>query len=217
MTNRNEREAKVMNKKWVMVLVSYTRWIVAVVGFACVSAGAADAQQAPALTPQFEVSGTYSYIRANAANSDGGYNLNGGSASFAYNFNDRFALVADGGIYRFGGLPSGLDSTMYTYLFGPRFTFRKLRFRKLSRLTPFTQVLLGGGRLNASASGISAGENGFSMAIGGGLDFPIRRRFSIRLIQAEYLLTRFDRVTGESATQNDVRISAGLVFRFGSK
>jgi hypothetical protein len=201
-----------MNKKCVMVLGCYARWIVGVVGFACVSLGAADAQQAPALTPQFEVSGTYSYVRANAANSGGGYNLNGGSASFTYNFSERFAVVADGGIYRFGGLPSGIDSTMYTYLFGPRYNFRKV-----SRVTPFAEVLLGGGRLNASSGGISAGENGFSMAIGGGLDWPLRHRFSIRLIEADYLLTRFDRVTGTSATQNDVRISAGLVFRFGSK
>jgi hypothetical protein len=201
-----------MNKKCVMVLGSYARWIVGVVGFACVSLGAVDAQQAPALTPQFEVSGTYSYVRANAANSGGGYNLNGGSASFTYNFSDRFAVVADGGIYRFGGLPSGIDSTMYTYLFGPRYNFRKV-----SRVTPFAEALLGGGRLNASSGGISAGENGFSMAIGGGLDWPLRHRFSIRLIEADYLLTRFDRVTGTSATQNDVRISAGLVFRFGSK
>jgi hypothetical protein len=212
MTSRNEGEAKVMNKKWVMVLGSYARRIVAIVGFACVSAGAAVAQHAPALTAQFEASGTYSYVRANAANSGGGYNLNGGSASFAYNFSDRFALVADGGIYRFGGLPSGIDSTMDTYLFGPRYTFRKV-----SRLTPFAEALLGGGRLNASSGGISAGENGFSMAIGGGLDWPLRRRFSIRLVEADYLLTRFDRVTGASATQNNVRISAGLVFRFGSK
>jgi len=212
MANRNEREAKVMNKNCVMVLGLCARWIVAAVGVAWVFLGVAYAQQAPALTPQFEVSGTYSYVRANAANSGGGYNLNGGSASFAYNFSDRVALVADGGIYRFGGLPSGLDSTMYTYLFGPRFTFRKV-----SRVTPFVQALLGGSRLNASAGGISAGENAFSMAIGGGVDLPLRRRFSIRLIQAEYLLTRFDRVTGASATQNDVRISTGLVFRFGSK
>ena len=47
------------------------------------------------------------------------------------------------------------------------------------------------------AGGISAGENGFSMAMGGGLDWPIRRRFSIRLIQAEYLLTRFDRLAAK--------------------
>jgi hypothetical protein len=212
MANQSGREAKVMNKKCVMVLGLCRRWIVAAVGVAGVFLAVADAQQAPALTPQFEVSGTYSYVRANAANSGGGYNLNGGSASFAYNFSDRLALVADGGIYRFGGLPPGFDSTLYTYLFGPRFTFRKLR-----RVTPFAQVLLGGSRLNASSGGLSAGENAFSMAMGGGIDWPLRRRFSIRLIQAEYLLTRFDRVTGSSATQNDVRISTGLVFRFGSK
>jgi hypothetical protein len=212
MANRNGREAKVMNKKCVIVLGSCRRWFLRAVGVAWVFLGVADAQQAPALTPQFEVSGTYSYVRANAANSGGGYNLNGGSASFAYNFSDRVAIVADGGIYRFGGLPSGFDSTMYTYLFGPRFTFRKVR-----RVTPFVQGLLGGGRLNASSGGISAGENAFSMAIGGGVDWPLRGRFSIRLIEAEYLLTRFDSVTGASATQNDVRISTGLVFRFGSK
>jgi Outer membrane protein beta-barrel domain len=210
MANRNGREAKIMNMKCVMAW--YARWIVAAVGIAGLFAGVADAQQASAQTPQFEVSGTYSYVRANAANSDGGYNLNGGSASFAYNFSDRVAVVADGGIYRFGGLPAGLDSTMYTYLFGPRFTFRKVR-----RVTPFLQVLLGGGRLNASSSGTTAGENAFSMALGGGIDLPFRHRFSFRVIQAEYLLTRFDRVTGASATQNDVRLSTGLVFRFGSK
>jgi hypothetical protein len=212
MTNRNEREAKVMNKKCGMALSCYARWFAAVVALACVSAGAAHAQQASGSTPQFEVSGAYSYVHASAANSGGSYNLNGGSASLAYNFSDRIGAVADVGAYRFSGLPSGLDSTMYTYLFGPRFTFRKV-----SGLTPFAQVLLGGGRLNASSGGLSAGENGFSMAMGGGLDLPFRRRFALRIIQAEYLLTRFDRVTGASATQNDVRVSAGLVIRFGSR
>jgi hypothetical protein len=202
----------VMNKKSIGVQGCYARWISAIVVLACAFAGTARAQQASGLTPQFEVSGEYSYIRANAANSGGGYNLNGGSASLAYNFSDRLAVVGDVGAYRFGGLPSGLTSTMYTYLFGPRYTFRKL-----TRVTPFAQVLLGGGRLNASSGGLNAGENGFSMAIGGGLDLPLRRRFSVRLIQAEYLLTRFDSTSGASATQNDVRISAGLVFRFGSK
>ncbi len=188
--------------------------MIAIVGLALVSifAGGARAQQASGLTPQFEVSGAYSYVRANAANSGGSFNLNGGSASFAYNFSDRVGIVADGGLYRFGGLPSGLDSTMYTYLFGPRFTLRKV-----SHFTPFAQVLLGGGRLNASSGGVSAGENAFALAMGGGVDLPVSHRFSIRLIQADYLLTRFDGVIGASATQNNVRVSAGIVFRFGSK
>jgi hypothetical protein len=211
MTNRIEREAKVMNRKCRMMPGSFARWIVVVILMSVFAAGA-HGQQASGLIPQFEVSGAYSYVRANGGDPGAGYNLNGGSASFAYNFSDRISLVADGGIYRFSGLPAGLDSTMYTYLFGPRLTFRKV-----SHFTPFAQVLLGGGRLNASSGGINAGENGFSMAIGGGIDVPFRHRFSIRVIQAEYLLTRFDDVTGAAATQNNVRVSAGIVFRFGSK
>lgn len=201
-----------MNKKAAKVMSCVVRWFAAIAGLTFFMVGATRAQQPSATIPQFEVFGAYSYIRANAANSDGGFNLNGGSGSFAYNVSDSFSVVGDFGGYRFTGLPSGLSSTMYTYLFGPQYSFRKV-----SRFTPFAHVLLGAGRLNASAGGLNAGENGFAMAIGGGIDVPLRRRFAIRIIQAEYLLTRFDSVNGASATQNDVRISAGLVFRFGSK
>ena len=200
----------ILTKRLGMVLNSCARWTAAVLGVACVFAIPTRAQQASA--PQFEVAGGYSYIRANAANNGGGFNLNGGSASVAYNFSDHFSAVADVGGYHFSGLPAGLDSTMYTYLFGPRYTFHKI-----NRFSPFVHVLLGVGRVNASSGGISGGENGFAMAMGGGLDLPLERRISIRLIQAEYLFTRFDRVTGAAATQNDARISAGVVFRFGSR
>jgi outer membrane protein OmpA-like peptidoglycan-associated protein len=44
----------------------------------------------------------------------------------------------------------------------------------------------------------------------------VRRHFAIRLIQAEYLMTRFqDYSTGSTASQNDMRLSAGIVFLFG--
>ena len=187
-------------------------WFAAVAGLLCGFAGTARAQQSAVSAPQFEISGTYSYLRANAANSGGGFNLHGGSGSFTYHFSNRFSAIADVGVYRFSGLPAGLDSTMYTYLFGPRISFQSFK-----RMTPFAQVLVGGGRLNASAGGVEAGENGFAMAMGGGLDVPFGRHFAFRLVQADYLLTRFDRVDGSSATQNDLRISTGLVFRFGGK
>jgi opacity protein-like surface antigen len=186
--------------------------LLAVAGFLCTLASTASAQSASGTTPQFEVSGAYSFVRANSAGSGGGFNLNGGSGSLVYNFSDRFAVVADAGAYRFWGLPSGLNSTMYTYLFGPRFSFRKS-----GRFTPFAQGLIGGGRLNASSLGVDAGENGFAMALGGGLDISCGRHLAIRVAEVDYLLTRFDSVSGSSATQNNVRVSAGLVFRFGSR
>jgi uncharacterized hydantoinase/oxoprolinase family protein len=47
------------------------------------------------------------------------------------------------------------------------------------------------------------------MALGGGLDWNATPHIGVRLIQAEYLMTQFG-----STTQNGVRISAGVVFRF---
>jgi hypothetical protein len=198
-----------MNKRSTL-LDCRLRWVAALIGLMCVLAGISFAQQSSAPTPEVEISGTYSYLRANAADSGGGFNLNGGSGSAAYILKRHFSIVADFGAYRFSGLPSGLESTMYTYLFGPRYSFRKV-----GHFDPFAQLLLGGGRLNASTSGVSAGENGFALAVGGGLDAPLRHHFAIRIVQAEYLLTKFSRTSGTSATQNSARISAGITFRFG--
>jgi hypothetical protein len=60
-------------------------------------------------------------------------------------------------------------------------------------------------------------QNASAMAAGGGLDIPFGRHLAIRALQAEYLLTRFDRSDGSSATQNNLRVSAGIVFCFGSR
>jgi len=107
----------------------------------------------------------------------------------------------------------------YTYLFGPR-----LSFRKNDRFTPFAQVLFGGVHASAvTLSGCTDGncnflpaENKFAMTAGGGLDLKVHHHLAIRIIQAEYLMTSFeDHSTGQSARQNDMRLSAGIVFRFG--
>ncbi len=61
-------------------------------------------------------------------------------------------------------------------------------------------------------------ENTFAMTAGGGLDLRVHRHFAIRVIQAEYLMTRFTSyTTGTTGTQNDMRLSSGIVFRFGRR
>ena len=184
-------------------------------------------------TPKIEWFLGYSYLRAVPTLSEGNRMmwLNGGSTSLAYNFNRYLGLVADFGGYddsqiRLNGSGTTASTvvnssgTAYTYLFGPRLSFRSQR-----RITPFAQVLFGG--IHASDVTLSAGcagsgctvlpvENKFAMTAGGGLDFRIHRRFSIRILQAEYLMTRFENSnTGAGATQNDMRLSSGIVFRFG--
>jgi outer membrane protein OmpA-like peptidoglycan-associated protein len=59
-------------------------------------------------------------------------------------------------------------------------------------------------------------QNTFAWTGGGGVDVRVSRHFAIRLVQAEYLMTRFqDYSTGTTATQNDMRLSSGIVFRLG--
>jgi hypothetical protein len=163
-------------------------------------------------------------------------NMNGGSASVAYNFNRWIGLVADVGGYDDSQLvltgtganqPLTVNSSgkAYTYLFGPR-----LSFRNTTRFTPFAQILVGG--IHASevdASGCIGtpdcialpAQEAFAAAAGGGLDFRLSRHFTLRPVQAEYLMTRFAVVgygsPGTAATQNDLRLSSGIVLAFGGK
>jgi opacity protein-like surface antigen len=94
------------------------------------------------------------------------------------------------------------------YLFGPRVTYRSY-----GRLAPFAHVLFGGERFTASATGLgSASSNSFALALGGGADYNLRGHFAIRLIQVEYLYTNFGGVR-----QNNARIEAGIVYRWGGR
>ena len=186
-------------------------------------------------TPKVELFLGYSYLRAvpNLAAGNRLVWLNGGSTSVAFNLNRYLGVVGDFGGFddtqlRLGGT-AGIASavvdssgTVFTYLLGPR-----LSYRNSSRVTPFAQLLFGA--IHASDVTISSStgctgagctpllsETSFAMTAGGGVDLRIHHHLAIRLIQAEYLMTRFDSLTsGTSASQNDVRLSSGIVFRFG--
>ncbi|HXQ26625.1 MAG TPA: outer membrane beta-barrel protein [Candidatus Acidoferrales bacterium] len=181
------------------------RWAL-LCGVMLLFAGVASAQE----SPKAEVFGGYSYARLSANGL--GVNLNGGSASVSYNPNAWLGLVGDFGGYH-GGANFG-NGNVYTYLFGPKVAFRR------GPITPFVQTLFGGA--HASVSGgcvgarvrpqvgcISASENSFATTLGGGLDWNATPHLGVRLIQAEYFMTRF-----ASTTENGARISAGVVFRW---
>jgi opacity protein-like surface antigen len=180
--------------------------------------------------PRAELFLGYSYLRSVPMPSSGNrlVRLNGGSTSIAFNLNRYFGLVGD-----FGGFddtkiqitgtganpPSAVNAsgTAYTYMAGPRLSYRH-------RVTPFAQALFGG--VHASQVTLSnctgslctplQAENAFAMTAGGGIDLRIQRHVAIRLVQAEYLMTRFGSpTTGIRESQNDIRLSSGLVFGFG--
>ncbi|HET9177136.1 MAG TPA: outer membrane beta-barrel protein [Terriglobia bacterium] len=95
----------------------------------------------------------------------------------------------------------------FTQLYGPRFTLA------LPKVHPYVHALFGtvNGEATAPFTGAGLTEKAFGMAFGGGLNVKATGRIWVRLIQVDYLRAQFT-----NNAQNDMRISAGLVFRFGN-
>jgi hypothetical protein len=170
-------------------------------------AAGAFAQQTPAI-PVAEVGFDYSFFHIHSSLNAPGVNENGGGGYFEYNLNRTIGLVGDIGAYN----SSAVGQTTVTYLFGPRLNWRKGRF------TPYTQFLVGGAHGSSNTAQVTTGQNAFAAAFGGGLDIALTHRISLKPVQVEYLIAELPGFTGGAANvQNNLRISAGVVLRFGEK
>jgi outer membrane immunogenic protein len=188
---------------------------------AAVSAAQAFAQAVPRTDRPFraELALDYTFLHSNAPPGGCGcFNLNGGSATFAWPIRaGSFDLVGDVTIAHAGMVStSGDNLTLGTFTVGGRYLPRLSH----SSLQPFGQVLLGlahssGTLVQGSNPGAANAGTAFAGNFGGGLELRVTPRFSIRLVEADYLLTNFD--NGSNNHQNNLRINAGLVVRFGEK
>jgi opacity protein-like surface antigen len=183
--------------------------------------------------PRMETFLGYTFARANSSADIPAFDLYGGSAQFAYNFNRWIGAVVDAGAVHNGHIQrTNVDSTLTNFLAGPRLTVRRW-----SRITPYFQTLFGGAYESTSAavilgalgpvvqSEIPVGSNlrairqetRFAMTAGGGLDIKINKNVSFRPIQLEYFQTRLRHFPfGNDNSQNNLRYSAGVNFTFGS-
>ena len=135
-----------------------------------------------------------------------GANQYGGVGQFAYYPTSWFGVVGEFSGSTLGPSAGALTTanTLYTYMGGPRVAFRH------GPIQPYVQALFGGATVNTSTQGFPpANNNGFALAVGGGLDLKIHRHIAFRLIQADYFYTHFG-----GGTQNNFRFSTGIVFRF---
>ena len=188
--------------------------------------------------PKVEVFGGYSYGNFGGAAFGGSRtNSNGWNASVAVNANRWVGLVTD-----FAGHYEDFHSSVplqplpcippacsietrgtnkyHNILFGPQFTLRR------EKISPFAHFLFGVVHVNQSGTTtipfppplppqpipltfhFSESTNNLAVAAGGGADFRLSERIAWR-VQADYLVTQIS-----SRTQNDLRLSTGLVFRF---
>jgi len=143
-------------------------------------------------------------------------NLNGWEFSGQYKFLPFLGVVAD-----FNGNYGTLDNEgarIHSFLFGPQVSLP-------ARVSPFAHALFGVAKesqdpiplppacpvgIPACGTFFSLGpDHSFASAVGAGIDIKAIPFLSIRLVQVDYLRTQL-----HGATQNQPRISAGVVFHF---
>lgn len=184
-------------------------------------------------TPRIEWFMGYSFWRAmpTASSNRMGY-LHGGSTSVAFNFNRYVGVVGD-----FGGFDNSrltllsptvsrtadANGSAYTYVFGPRFSYRKSE-----RFTLYFQALFGGAHASSvTISGCTGApsctplgtDNAFVTMLGTGFDIKLSSHIALRLFEGDFLLTRFKNplsADGEArGWQKNARFSTGIVFHLG--
>lgn len=152
----------------------------------------------------------YSYNRAEAASSQG-INLNGWNASLEGKILPHIGIVVDGSGYygnqNFAGpLPSGssvaVNLKQYNALLGPRVSIG------VGRLRPFAEGLVGVSHVSAPSNGFVNSDTSLAYALGGGVDYRLLGPIGWR-VEGDYLRTKLF-----STTQNNYRVSTGIVFHF---
>ncbi len=167
--------------------------------------------------PPVEVFGGYSYLRTGS-----GYDQDshGWNTSVSGNITRHFAVKADfAGHYDSYTIRNpinniSVDNSLHTFLFGPQFNIRAS-----DRVNPFLHAIFGVARdITNARQGTARGtlaDTGFAMAAGGGVDAKLSDRISWRVVQTDYLLTRYRnpfRTPIQKRNVHHLRFSTGLVF-----
>jgi outer membrane immunogenic protein len=161
--------------------------------------------------PRLEFGLNYNYFHANAPPGQCGcFGLNGGSGTVVYNLTSRWAGVADLMLAHANNVDNTTQSiTIFNYLFGPRYSFRNH-----TRFVPYGQVMLGGAKEDVNFE-FTINRNAFGFLGGGGVTMPLKHRFGLTLVEADWIYTRIP--NGKNDRQNDTRIATGITYHFGPR
>ncbi len=161
--------------------------------------------------PRVTVAGGYQFIQANAPPAvDNHFRTNGGFVAAGYTL--RYWLRAVGEVTGTHGNnigPLGQNLTLLTYTGGPQVVFHT------GRLQPYAHALFGAAHGSdsyfPSTNSFSTTATSFAYQLGGGVDYELSHRFSIRAVDAQYLHTGFP--NGTNNAQNHLLLGAGIVWK----
>lgn len=139
--------------------------------------------------------------------------MEGGGAQAAVKIGRHWSGAADISCLHTGQMPHttvGLD--LFTALFGPRYsmTFPSKRIKIYGEA--MGGAAHGGNSLFPNHNGATSSASGIALLVGGGIDYSVTPRISLRMVEADWLRTALS--NGTTTVQNSLRVSSGLVLRF---
>ncbi len=160
--------------------------------------------------PRLEIGANYNYFHANAPPGQCGcFGLNGGSGTVIFNLTPVWSALADIAVAHANNVDNTQQNiTIINYLFGPRYSRRTS-----SRFVPYGEILLGGAKEDVNFQ-FTINRNSFAVLAGGGVTTRLNRRFGLTIGEVDYVYTRIP--NAKNNTQNNIRVSTGITYRFGA-
>lgn len=189
------------------------------------AAGQSDTATAPsAEKDRFDLSLSYTLKFAKISEiGDSRFVLAGGAVDGVYwlpsrnKLLDHLGLAAEVSGEAASNIEPGVDLTQVSFVAGPRLVLWRGAARTAGRPTLYAQSLLG--TVFASDSvfprrdgGTKTNASSLAFEAGGGLNWPLRRRIGVRVCEFDYLFTQLPNNAAD--TQNDLRLSTGIVIHF---
>jgi hypothetical protein len=148
--------------------------------------------------------------------------LEGASAETGFTVYKNIAAAVEITGGHVSNIGSGVNLGKFALMAGPRYTAGvsrwTSRFTRTNQTAIFGEALFGVAHAFDSIFPSSLGSNNnstsSSMQLGGGLDLSLRRGLSLRAPEVDYVRTAFP--NNGSNTQNDLKLSLGVSWRFPS-
>ena len=164
------------------------------------------------VSPVVEMTVNFDAARANTVPA---YNfwMQGGSVQVCGRVTHHWGAATDISYLHTAQMPGtqiGLD--LVTAVFGPRYTITlpSGRFRVYGQA--LGGVTHGMNSVFPNSQGSSVSTTGAALLLGGGWDYGISHRVSVRILDAAWLRTALS--NGTTTVQNNLRLGSGIVFRF---
>jgi peptidoglycan-associated lipoprotein len=159
---------------------------------------------------ELDLTFTYSPQFSNLVNGPNFW-LQGGALDLSAEFYHGLSIVSNIAGERASNISSsGVDLTMVTATFGPRYTWAPKE-----KFAVFGHGLIGEAfgldSVFPSLGGAQTDFNTLALQVGGGVDLRLSKHFGLRAVQADWVRTQFPNST--TNVQNNLRLGAGIVFR----